>query len=240
MTILLGLDLETTGLNPEEGSIIEIGAMLWDTNSRECLTSFSTLINDNGIIPPEIEAMTGITQNMVDLYGAPLDMAMRKIMLLINQASYAVAHNCEFEKTWLSLAGYEFTVPWIDTKTDLPFKPGKGSGSLSEIAMAHGLFNPRPHRALPDVHVMMQLLSQYDFAEVERYANSPEVTLAIKFDYDKTKVKNGKAKSLGYHWEDGPKWWERKCKDFQVQEAFEKAQAVGFTPRILEPETASR
>ncbi len=238
MTVLLGIDLETTGLIPEEGNIIEIGAILWDVSANETLISFSCLVQNSGEItlPGEITAMTGITQRMIDQHGVPLDMALKKLGMLSANADYVVAHNRQFETDWLELAGMRFTLPWIDTKCDLPFLPGKGKGSLSEIAMSHGLFNPRPHRALPDVFVMMQLLSKYDFLEVERYALTPALTLIISFPYDVTGEKNKLVKELGYYWQAEAKNWSKPTKAFNAVTEIEQAAKAGFTARVVEKE----
>ena len=59
------LDTETTGLEPADGHrIIEIGAVR--VTGLEPGETYETLIDAGVHIPPEISALTGITQDMVD------------------------------------------------------------------------------------------------------------------------------------------------------------------------------
>src|SRR3990170_1727469 len=53
----VALDLETTGLDPEQDRIIEIGAVRFDASGRE-LEAYQQLINPGREIPPFIERFT--------------------------------------------------------------------------------------------------------------------------------------------------------------------------------------
>ena len=65
--ILVSLDLETTGLDPQRDAIIEIGAVKF--RGDEVLDTFSTLINPGRAIPPKITDLTGIADR--DVATAP-------------------------------------------------------------------------------------------------------------------------------------------------------------------------
>lgn len=241
MAILLGLDLETTGLDPATSDIIEVGAVLWDTDTQQPIQMTSWLIETEGLIPDEITSLTGITNGLIDIEALPeLEAAINLLEEMVVKADYLVAHNAEFEKSFLkSFPEYISKYPelsntkWIDTRTDLPYKGSKGKGSLSEIAMNHGIFNPMPHRALPDTLAMMQVLAQYDFSEVEIYANAPTRNLVIRFPYDATGEKNKVVKSLGYYWNPDGKYWHKPVKEFFVDEELGNAHAHGFVPDVL-------
>ncbi len=58
----VALDLETTGLDPEQDRIIEIGAVRFDASGRE-LEAYQQLINPGREIPPFIERFTGQSLN---------------------------------------------------------------------------------------------------------------------------------------------------------------------------------
>ena len=60
-------DLETTGGSAERDAITEIGAV--KVSGGEVLGEFATLVDPERGVPPEIVALTGITNAMV--YGAP-------------------------------------------------------------------------------------------------------------------------------------------------------------------------
>ncbi len=239
MTLILGVDLETTGLNPTEDQIIEVGAVLWCVESRQPVHMYSALIK-GPIVPDDVAGMTGISSDMLHFYGASEALAIKMVYGLADRAQYLVAHNAEFEKKFLA-PRYPSLVtvrPWIDTKTDLPFRPGKGNGTLNDIAMCHGVYNPQPHRALPDVLTMLQVLAQYPFEEVQRYALAATMQLIISFPYDETGQKNNAVRALGYYWNPAGKHWHKPVKDFFVHEEQRKAQAVGFTAHVAEKEAA--
>ncbi|MCA1788803.1 MAG: 3'-5' exonuclease, partial [Thioalkalivibrio sp.] len=56
------VDLETTGANPVRDRITEIGFIIVEGDS---VTRWSSLINPGCRIPPSIQGLTGITQEMV-------------------------------------------------------------------------------------------------------------------------------------------------------------------------------
>lgn len=248
MAILLGLDFETTGLNPSTDKIIEIGYALWDTTTNKLLKSYSNLIDSEGLeIPSEIEALTGISYELVGLRGSLYGGVFSELSLIAEDVDYFVAHNAEFEKSFLYSHGVLdclenseafplSIVDWIDTKTDIPYKPGKGKGTLNDIAMCHGVYNPMPHRALPDVLTMMQVLSQYDFAEVERYAKTPTVTMVCTFPYDETGKRQDLVKSQGYYWNPQAKWWYKPIKAFFVDEETARMTELGLKVHQAQPD----
>lgn len=238
MAILLGIDLETTGLDPETSDIIEVGVVLWDTRGNNPLEMMSMLVIGDDLVAPhvpdDITALTGITQTQLEEHGHPISTVVTLIDSMVGQVDYWVAHNAPFEKSFLpKLYPAALDAMWVDTKTDLPYKGAKGKGSLSEIAMNHGIFNPMPHRALPDTLAMMQVLAQYPFEEVEIYANAPTRNLVIRFPYDATGEKNKVVKSLGYYWNPDGKYWHKPVKEFFVDEELGNAHAHGFVPDVL-------
>ena len=58
------VDLETTGLSPNDCKITEIGAALF--KGGEPLGIFQTMVNPECPIPTSITVMNGITENMTD------------------------------------------------------------------------------------------------------------------------------------------------------------------------------
>ncbi|MDP2776229.1 MAG: 3'-5' exonuclease, partial [Anaerolineales bacterium] len=63
MTIIVSLDIETTGLDESRESIIEIAAVKF--NGRRVEAEFSTLVNPGKHIPDFISGLTGIDDAMV-------------------------------------------------------------------------------------------------------------------------------------------------------------------------------
>lgn len=231
---LLGIDLETTGLNPETDKIIELGFQVWDVypNYMAPVYSYSALIRGGGLIPENITALTGITDTMRSSSGTSLDNALKAAGYWCDRETYLVAHNAEFEKSFLSAAGFNPDQRWLDTMTDIDYKPMKGTGSLNEIAMAHGIFNPQPHRALPDVMTMMAVLQKYDINQVIEWASTPSVTLISQAPFDLKDT----VKAMGYRWDRAPfnKLWTKQVKAFHIAKEEADALAAGFSVKIAE------
>jgi DNA polymerase-3 subunit epsilon len=59
----IAFDLETTGIQPKNDAVVEIGAVRF--RAAEPVETFSTLINPGRPIPPEASAVNGITDDMV-------------------------------------------------------------------------------------------------------------------------------------------------------------------------------
>lgn len=235
MSILFGIDIETTGLNAASDEIIEVGFVTWDTTPNRMLTCYSCLVG--GVRLPEgIIHLTGITPLMRANQGHPLEAVLQAVVNASAGVDFIVAHNAAFEQSFLANNGHRDWVDrhkWIDTQTDLPYLPGAGGGSLSDIAMRHHVYNPMPHRAMPDALTMMQVLAMYPFAEVQRHALAPSVTLEIKFPYDPSGDLNAAVKALGYRWVKEQKSWRKTVKDFSIETEVASARAAGFSPSTL-------
>lgn len=233
--LLMGIDLETTAVEPQNGFIIEFGIALWDTIRSQFVRMSSSLIKPpegytgNTEIPLDIQYLTGITG--LD-HATSWVHAKSVIYGCASIADYIVAHNASFEREWLDYFGCTLDKPWIDTMTDLPYSPTKGHGPLTTICQSHGIHNIQPHRALPDTIAMMQLLARYEINSVIELAKMPMVTLEArcpntcgKLPYD---LKD-KAKALGYKWSRYiPDAWAIQVKQCFVQDEQRKALENGF------------
>lgn len=235
MPLVLGLDLETTGVNPEMDSIIEIGAVLWDTSLGLPMKLISHFLHDptGPQSSPEAVEVHGITQKMLEEHGTSPVLALCDLDMLMTRATYLVGHNIrDFDSLFLKKAFQKYGLAWreipmIDTMTDLPYSPKIQSRSLTYLGAVHGFLNPFPHRAVTDVLSCLKLLNSYPFNEVERYAKSPSLHLVA----DVTFLRKNDAKALGYRWNPEHKTWEKRVKEFQLDEEMKKAT---FSVRVME------
>jgi DNA polymerase-3 subunit epsilon len=94
------VDLETTGGNPSECRITEVGAV--KLRGGQCLGTFQTLVNPGCAIPSEITVLTGITQSMV--VPAPrIETVLPSLLEFVGDA-VIVGHNVRFDISFLQAA----------------------------------------------------------------------------------------------------------------------------------------
>lgn len=86
-------DLETTGLDKNKDSIIEIGALKYKNN--QLVEEFSYLINPNFFLPEIIIQITGITDEMLK-ERETIDIVLPKFIDFIEDLPL-IAHNNEFD-----------------------------------------------------------------------------------------------------------------------------------------------
>jgi DNA polymerase-3 subunit epsilon len=92
------VDLETTGLSPRHGHrVIEIGAVAVENGA--IAGEFSTLIDAGVPIPPEVQAIHGITDEMLEGQPRPEEVLPRFYDFIAG--SVLIAHNAVFDIRFL-------------------------------------------------------------------------------------------------------------------------------------------
>jgi len=208
--LILGLDFETTGLDPVVNSITEVGMVLWETSLRAPVKVMGFLVDPgpNAVWDSVVSGVTGITPELWGKYGYQSERAFKQVLSWYQTADVACAHNGTrfdrpFFNAWCKCPGYDADPNklWIDTNTDieLPF-PEKMSRKLSYMAADHSFLNPFPHRAIFDVMTMLRILDQYDLERVLFLARQPNIDIQALVSYDDRDL----AKARGYRWQDDP------------------------------------
>ncbi|MDD6201345.1 MAG: 3'-5' exonuclease [Lachnospiraceae bacterium] len=100
VTDFVSLDLETTGLNPKEDAIIEIGAVRFRDGKEDKV--FQTLLNPGRIIPQRITELTGIAQK--DIEEMPHFADIQKELLAFLGDDILMAHSVLFDYSFLKRA----------------------------------------------------------------------------------------------------------------------------------------
>jgi DNA polymerase III subunit epsilon len=232
MALILGLDLETSGLDPQEDCILEVGLVDWDIEARQPVRMKGFLVKPDREISDEkwavITGLNGITKELVDLYGLPPAEALRSIKFAMRSALAVVAFNGdEFDRLfYLNLAGADaHAIPWVDTRLDCA-KPRQGSLIL-QCAMA-GFLNPFPHRSVTDVLSMFKLISDdgEDFHAMIERAKIPNIIVgAVGLPFER----KDEAKDRGYFWDAPARLWKKKIKACDLAK---EGQESGF--RVVE------
>jgi DNA polymerase-3 subunit epsilon len=181
-TTFVVFDLETTGVSDED-TITEFGAV--KVRGGEVLGEFATLVDPGRGIPPEVVALTGITNAMV--YTAPrLDAVLPAFMEFIGGA-VLVAHNAGFDVNFIRKAcerhGYRWpkpaTVCTVQLARRVLTREEAPSCRLSALAeLFHASTKPN-HRALSDARATVDVFHSL----LERVGSIGVHTLEELHDY---------------------------------------------------------
>jgi DNA polymerase-3 subunit epsilon len=217
---LLGLDFETTGLDPVEDYVTEVGAVLWDTTRKGPISIDSYFVKHDGIeLTEEITKITGIQQADLNEFGIESSVALTRLQDQVQLADVVVAHNGElFDKKFYyewNKRFYSSPVEkiWIDTQNDIDYPEEIQSRKLTYLAAEHGFLNPFAHRAVFDVLTMLKVLENYNIDEALYSAQQPTVTLQALVSYDDRE----KAKERRFRWDAQAKMWVRSIKQHKIE-----------------------
>lgn len=202
------VDCETTGLDAEYDSIIEVAALRVRNNT--VVDSFSSLVNPGFEIDPFIEELTGITNDM--LHTAPMPQDVFPAALAFLGDDIIVGHNVNFDINFLydNFTDYchePLKNDFVDTlrisRKALPELPHH---RLKDIADAFSVTPSGAHRSLADcqttfdcyLELCSHISSAYGFSEFvksfkhhSKHINLHDIT-TDRTDFDETHPLFGK------------------------------------------------
>jgi len=152
------VDIETTGSYASANGITEIA--IYVSDGAAIIDSYTTLINPDQPIPRYIQAMTGITDEMVA--KAPrFEKVAKKIFKLLEDKIF-IAHNVNFDysfvKSHLEANGYSFNTKKLCTvRLGRKIFPGLSSYSLGNFCNSMGIEIMDRHRASGDAQATTEL-----------------------------------------------------------------------------------
>ena len=163
------VDLETTGLDPKQDKIIEIGAIRVEDGIIQ--EQFSTFVNPRRKLEPQVEELTGICDEMVA--DAPDIGAVIGRVLDFCGGLPILGHHIIFDYSFLKRAavnaGLSFEKSGIDTLALCRrFMPGEEKKNLSSACRYFGVEQQSAHRALADAvsaHLLYQAMVRRHFSE---------------------------------------------------------------------------
>lgn len=178
MKTFIAVDLETTGLSPEEDYIIEIGALKYQDG--KCKGTFSRLVKPPISISWRITEITGIDNKMVQ-NAPPIETVMKEFVDFIGEEEVFLGHNLRFDYSFLKVhgkrVGYNFPIKGLDTlriaRKFLINLPKKNLGALCEY---YHVINPCAHRAYEDAKTTAVIYAKLhnDFAKDNPEAFQPQ------------------------------------------------------------------
>ncbi|MCD2421512.1 GIY-YIG nuclease family protein [Niabella pedocola] len=161
------VDIETTGSYAAASGITEISVQVLDAGGV-VLERFETLVNPVHQIPGYIQALTGISNEMVA--EAPLFEAIAEKVYALLHDKVFVAHSVNFDysfvKSQLQACGYDLNANKLCTvRLSRKLLPGYASYSLGRLCEAVGIGHYNKHRAGGDTDAtvaLFQLLLEKD------------------------------------------------------------------------------
>jgi DNA polymerase-3 subunit epsilon/ATP-dependent DNA helicase DinG len=155
--ICVALDLEMTGLKPEEDQIIEVGAIKF--KGSKVIDTFNQLIDPGKDIPTFISLLTGITNE--DVKGKPkFDEVANEFVEFLGEYSI-VGQNIGFDMKFLAKVNV-YPKSFVYDTRDLSrlLRPQAIDHGLAGLARELQLVNDNPHRALSDAETTMKVFNE--------------------------------------------------------------------------------
>ncbi|UEG51618.1 GIY-YIG nuclease family protein [Mucilaginibacter daejeonensis] len=154
------VDIETTGGHASANGITEIAICIHD--GREVVKRYQTLVNPGKHIPVYIQALTGISEDMVQ--DAPTFKEVAYDIFNLLQGHIFVAHNVNFDHSFvkyhLAAAGYDLQCNKLCTvRLSRKIIPGMTSYSLGKLCHQLGIGNDARHRAAGDANATAELFT---------------------------------------------------------------------------------
>ncbi|MBR0755391.1 3'-5' exonuclease [Bradyrhizobium jicamae] len=210
------LDVETTGLDQRKDEVIELGMVKFDyfpdgsiAGVRETFTSF----NEPTVpIPPEVTALTGITDEMVN--GQRID--EDAVSSFVNDTVIVIAHNSGFDRKFAERYWPIFQrKAWGCSATEVEWRKHGFEGSrLGYLLNGAGFFH-QAHRAVDDCRALLELLAFQlpatgSSALAVLLEQARKKTIRVWAEQSPFDLKDA-LKRRGYRWSDGsdgrPRSW---------------------------------
>ena len=216
---ILILDTETTALEPKDGALIEVGAILFSVQDRAVVAQASVLFRAES---NEAESVNGISPALLRRQTPGFSIAGFEFLeAMARKADLYVAHNADFDRKWLEYHQGDLLGdrPWVCSMKDIqwPQVPAKHSGrvSVTNLALAYGVPVWAAHRALTDCFYLAQVMEREPALEdLLIDAQSPKALFRAHVTYDQRDL----AKQSGFSWDAGRKQWTKKLSPAKAQE----------------------
>lgn len=151
----VALDCETTGLDSDRDSVIELGAVKFSLT--ENLATFDSLFDPGVRLPSFVSRLTGITD--LELQTAPKIAEKVSEFKTFCEGCSIIGHNLPFDLGFLASSGINLTTqPAFDTfQLASLLLPRGESLSLENLALQYGVSHTAAHRALSDAEATRDL-----------------------------------------------------------------------------------
>jgi DNA polymerase III subunit epsilon len=154
------LDVETTGLDQAKDEVVELGMVKFDYLPGGRIVGiksvFSSFNEPSEPIPPEVTALTGITNEMVA--GQRIDEAA--VSSFVDDSVIVIAHNASFDRKFAERYWPIFRrKAWGCSATEVEWRKHGFEGSrLGYLLNGAGFFH-QAHRAVDDCQALLEILA---------------------------------------------------------------------------------
>jgi DNA polymerase-3 subunit epsilon len=227
---LLILDTETTGLSPQTGQCIEVGAVLFHVPCRSVLSQVSFLLP---CASNAAEAINGIAAEVTRL-EQPWQAALVCFEAMVASADALVAHNAAFDQQWFGQPPLpRLKKRWICSMEDIRWPAGRNlraAPSVRDLALAYGVPVWAAHRALTDCIYLAQVFERCERLDTMLLeAMEPRRLYRARLPY----AERHRAKDAGFRWnEPVPGAWSRRMSE-------REAEALPFPVDVVEADNAA-
>ena len=173
MSKILFLDIETTGFSRDWNEVLEVGAILWNDNTKKDIDAFHEYIKPLAGLPAKITELTGITREKVaNCRNERLVLMDFAEWIAISKPDIIVGHNCKaFDLGFLAKRCEKFGINWdisniqiIDTLT-LAKQMNKNGEIKTEnnkqtTLAAYFNINYEAHSAIEDVKALIKIYNK--------------------------------------------------------------------------------
>lgn len=211
MNKILVFDLETTGLDPADSEIIEVGWAIWSLEWRALISCHSFLV---GAESNAAEPFNGISVELLVTCGGGSEVGWALLAAELDDVSVVVGHYCDFDRRFIvhrapsDIASLMVSKQWVCTREDFEW-PRMTRDSLVALALENNVSAVAAHRSIHDVLLITRLLeavpdSVARFWEAWRRASRPKDTFVSLEPYEMKDI----VKANGFKW-DGSSWKRR-------------------------------
>lgn len=196
--VIAVVDLETSGLDPSSGKVLEVCWAIVHLDTAQVLGLHSIVVQAD---ENPAEKVNGLSPGLLR-HGAPV-----AFPLDLPEVKAIVAHSASFDSKW---GAFDSDAPWVCSCDDWTWPRATNSLKLVDLALAHGVGVVSAHRAYSDVLTLCALMERVHETVPLRQqlanAQRPRSTYAAKVTY----AQNHLAKEAGFRWHAETKSWRRR------------------------------
>lgn len=235
---ILGLDLETTGLEIQKDRILKLGVALLDTaiSFKQPLIEKEWTLWHTSYPPVKPDAFVahGIHSKTCEEFGESPMEVLQQLTLWCesHEIKILMGHNSNNFDIPMIIANCDAFAPHcksyfekalkIDSAQDIPYPDIIQTRKLSHLAAEHGFINPFPHSALSDIRTMFEIFSRYSeqIDLILSRAKSKTITIQAGVDFHTKEY----AKARRFNWDSQNQRWLKKIKECDLDKEIAEAQ----------------